>query len=464
MSEYGDQNSSLVTARRLLWLYCILWVAEGALRKWVLPQFSLQLLLVRDPLALLIYYFAARGRVFPSNGLLTFLWLITGLVSVQGLIHAMMGDVSLIVAAFGIRTFFLHLPLIWVVPALFGRQEIAALGKWVLYLAPFLALLMVVQFEVGPDHWLNAATLKGGAQLGSVDGKIRPPAVFSFITGPVHFFALATVFVMAGVLTAKLYPSWLVASGAVSILMAMAVCASRGLVLGCFLVAAAAAVGSFVTGKRIGAMVAMGIGLMVAVLVLASFGVMKQGFAAFMERWISQDEVAMGVSGSSVMTQRVGSSFLSAFDWAGQVPLGGLGVGVTSNLAIEKNASSIPVEGEWERVIYEVGPITGFLFLGLRTVIAFRMLALGYGALRTGNFLCLLLGAACCFDVISGNIRQVTSYGFIAVCSGMCFAAHKAFSGGDELPIAEQVEEIMLEKPRARGRGRFAVGGTPVQS
>jgi len=57
------QNPDLATARRLLWLYCIVWLTEGAIRKWVLPQFSLQLLLVRDPIALLIYYYAGRAQI-----------------------------------------------------------------------------------------------------------------------------------------------------------------------------------------------------------------------------------------------------------------------------------------------------------------------------------------------------------------------------------------------------------------
>ena len=462
MSQQGDQNPSLVTARRLLWVYCIAWVFEGAIRKWVLPQYSLELLMVRDPIALLIYYFAARARVFPSNGFLAFLWFIAVFVTLQGFMHAMAGDVLWGVAAFGIRTFFLHMPLIWVVSALFGRKEIVTLGRWVLILAPFFAALMVVQFEVGPDHWLNVGTLKGGGQIGSVEGRIRPPAVFSFITGPVHFYALTTVFTLGGVLTKKLYPSWLLACGAVSILMAMAVSGSRGLVMGCFLVAAAGMAGSFATGKRIGPMLAMGAGLLVAVVMLASFGVMKEGFAAFMERWSAAEET--GTSGSKVMTQRVGGSFLSAFALAGQVPIAGQGVGATSNLATESKGFFIGVEGEWDRVIFEVGPITGFMFLGWRALLALRLFGGACGVLRTGNFLCLLFGMACLFDLVTGNIRQVTSYGFITVCAGLCLAAHRAFSEDEEAPIAEQVEDIMLEKPMARGRGRFAVGGSPARS
>lgn len=461
MSATAEQQASLITARRLLWFYCIVWLIEGALRKWVLPQFSLQLLLVRDPIALLIYFYAGRARVFPTNGWLAFLWLITALIALQAGIHFASGDVTWAVAAFGVRTFFLHMPLIWIVPALFGRKEIAALGKWVLFIAPFLAILMVVQFKVGGDHWLNAATLKGGAQIGSVFGKIRPPALFSFISGPIHYFALVTAFAMGGVLTKKLYPQWLLAVGAVSVLMAMAVSASRGLVIGCLLVAAAGLVVGLATGKRVGSMVALGAGLLVAVTMLATFGVMKEGVAAFMDRWGSEEET--GASGGRVMTQRVGGGFISAFVWAGRAPIMGLGVGSSSNLAAERKNFDIGVEGEWERVIYEVGPVTGFMYLGFRAALAIHMIMLGIGAIRTGNFLCFLLGSACFFDILSGNVRQVTSYGYTVVCAGLCLAAHKAFSREEGAEEAGPIDTLVLEKPKVRGRGPFAVGGSLVR-
>ncbi len=462
MNPDSTQNPSIVTTRRLIWLYCIVWLIEGAIRKWVVPQFSIQLLLVRDPVALLIYYFAGRARVFPFNGWIGSLWAITGLISAQALIHLTTGDVSLAVAVFGIRTFILHMPLIWVIPAILGRKEITALGRWVLYLAPFLAALMVIQFKVGEDHWLNVATLKGGAQIGSVFGKIRPPALFSFISGPIHYFALVSAFVVGGVLTKKLYPPWLIGAGAVSVLMAMSVAASRSLVLGCGLVAVAGMVASLSTGKRVGAVLALGGGLIGAFIVLVSFGVMKEGVDAFLDRWGSEEE--SGAAGGKVMTQRVGSGFTSAFEWAEKVPVTGLGVGLSSNLATQRNAYVSGVEGEWERVIYEVGPVTGFLYLGFRTALSLHMLLVGFSALRSGNFLCFLLGSACFYDVMTGNVRQVTTYGYIGVCAGLCLAARKAFSEDEESPIAEQVEELLQEQPRARGRGRFAVGGAPVQS
>src|SRR5215469_6439139 len=67
----AEQPRSLRAVRVLIWIYMVLLVIEGALRKWALPGLSDPLLIIRDPVALAIYYFALRARIFPNN-----LWIV----------------------------------------------------------------------------------------------------------------------------------------------------------------------------------------------------------------------------------------------------------------------------------------------------------------------------------------------------------------------------------------------------
>ncbi|HEY4284826.1 MAG TPA: hypothetical protein VGM62_17320, partial [Chthoniobacterales bacterium] len=46
--------------RYLIWLYFWLLLVEGALRKWLLPDLSNPLLVIRDPVALAIYALSFR--------------------------------------------------------------------------------------------------------------------------------------------------------------------------------------------------------------------------------------------------------------------------------------------------------------------------------------------------------------------------------------------------------------------
>ena len=325
---------------------------------------------------------------------------------------------------------------------------------------------MVVQFEVGPDHWLNAATIKGGAQIGSVSGRIRPPAIFSFISGPIHYFTLCAAFIVAGFLRKESFPRWLVSVGLVSTLAAMSVSASRSLVVGVIIVAVVGGLASLLTGKNIGGVIGFGIVLLAAGAFLSKFAILREGRAAFDERWTYKED--SGGSGGRLLADRYGHGFTSAFDWAGRVPLFGLGVGSTSNLAVATKGSLVDVEGEWERVVYEIGPLTGFLYLAFRAALSLRLIVAGLMALRAGNYLCLLFASACAAEILSGNVRQVTTYGYTCVCCGLCLAAFRAFStdssSSDTGSSAEAPQPSDMGRPRIRGRGPLAVGGQPVQS
>src|SRR5439155_22404052 len=63
----ASDSAELQKIRRLVYLYFFLLIIEGALRKWIVPQFSNPLLLVRDPVVLVIYFLAWRARVFPRS-------------------------------------------------------------------------------------------------------------------------------------------------------------------------------------------------------------------------------------------------------------------------------------------------------------------------------------------------------------------------------------------------------------
>ena len=46
---HPNDEKTIQNIRRLIWLYFWLLLLEGALRKWVLPQLSNPLLIIRDP-------------------------------------------------------------------------------------------------------------------------------------------------------------------------------------------------------------------------------------------------------------------------------------------------------------------------------------------------------------------------------------------------------------------------------
>ena len=54
MTENTSKIKNFKSIKIAIWMYFLLWIFEGALRKWVLPSLATPLLIVRDPVAVYI--------------------------------------------------------------------------------------------------------------------------------------------------------------------------------------------------------------------------------------------------------------------------------------------------------------------------------------------------------------------------------------------------------------------------
>src|SRR5256714_11134373 len=236
----ADYSSTLRDIRRLIHLYLFLLIIEGALRKWIVPQFSNPLLLVRDPVVLAIYFLAWRAHIFPRNGFILWLAIIgilSWIVSIFVLDPYVPMSRILFVTAYGCRSNFLHLPLIFIFASVFDVKDVKKIGWWILLGIIPMSLLMALQFHASPDSFINRTVGLGeGEQITAGGGKIRPPGTFSFISGPICYVALSTAFAIYGALSRTTYRNWLLISAGLSIGLAIVVSGSRSLVVSVLLV------------------------------------------------------------------------------------------------------------------------------------------------------------------------------------------------------------------------------------
>ena len=175
--------------RRLIWLYLVLWLIEGALRRWFLPGLASPLLLIRDPLVIAIYCLAVSNNLFPVNG-----FIVGGaLLALLSFINAMvLGHGNLFVAIYGVRCDFLHVPLIFIMGRILQQKDIMALAKVAVWVAVPYTALMVAQFYQPQDAWVNrgvGGNMDGAGFEGAMD-RFRPPGTFSFTTGPAQLYPL----------------------------------------------------------------------------------------------------------------------------------------------------------------------------------------------------------------------------------------------------------------------------------
>ncbi|HYF50968.1 MAG TPA: hypothetical protein VEJ63_16260 [Planctomycetota bacterium] len=419
MAESEQDDIAIRHVRTGIWVYLILLLAEGSLRKWIFPSLSGPLLLVRDPVALWIYYCAFRAGMFPTKVGAALVWL-GALSTIFSFLASFSADMSSpFVTLYGLRTNFLHVPLIFVVPAAFGEANVRRCGVFLLLIAAPMAVLMAAQYDASPDDVLNAG-VGGGSQIRSVRGKIRPAGTFSYVTGIVAFFSIVMAFFVDGLLRRGRYPTLCLAGAAVALLIAMSVSGSRSVVLGLGLVLLAG-LGSVLLApwlaERVFRLAAVsGLALFVAM----STAVFGHGLSTLMDRFA----VSGGQEG---VTGRILASLATPFETATSVPLigYGLGVGTMAGAAILVGRPEfLLAEDEWSRLLMECGPILGTIFVVMRLGLALWIFANCVRSAREhGNVLPLLLFAAVASNIIMGQWGQATIQGFTSIGAGLCLAA-----------------------------------------
>lgn len=413
----------MMWVKRLLWVYFFLLLFEGALRKWVTPGLSNVLLIVRDPIAIVIYALAWHGGFFPR----TWFLLSLGFVSIASLAAGVYGPMGSPAAAlFGFRANFLHLPLVFVMARAWGREDVVRIGRWTLLVAVPMALLMASQFQASADSWLNVGAGGGeGAQIYASRGHIRPAGLFSFISGPVFFLSMVAAFLFDGQLRRGRYPWPLILLGMGALIVGCVVSGSRSLLGSVALVTACAFFAGFVLSPLL-----MFRWLWAGALVTALFMAM-QNLEIVQEGVLT---LTTRIQGASNVEAQAGGSFLGRFfdDYFKaaalclQAPLWGHGLGVGTqggvNLLLGQGGFLLS-EGEWSRIVLESGPLLGGGFLLWRSCL---FLWLGRWAVLhalRGHATPLLLFGVAGQALLSGGFGQATTLGFAVFCGGLCLAS-----------------------------------------
>jgi len=396
-----DRSQTIRNIRRLIWLYLWLLIFEGSFRKWILPQYSAPLLLIRDPVVLAIYVLALRARLFPQNFFVVSIEILAILSWATGIIVLLpyLGIKTIVlVTGYGARCNFLHLPLIFILPKVLNLEDVKRIGWWAIIGMIPMAFLMMIQFNSAPDSFINrVAGLGEGTQIQAGGGKIRPPAFFSFISGTIYYAAAATAFLLHAILAELPYRRWLLYSSGAALLLALAVSGSRSAVLAVMVVVASLAIILFVRPNLVGR---FGRHLLLAVVLFGAISclpIFREGLGILSNRFTESAEEDSIIGG---LVSRTAGGFTEGLMILDRVPLGGYGLGVgTSGGAsfLIGQATFLLAENEWSRILLESGPILGLAFLIWRSAVVLQLFRFAVREVRAGNSLPILLFGAGAF-------------------------------------------------------------------
>ena len=431
MNPNSPENPTIRNIRRLIWLYFWLLLLEGALRKWVVPQLSNPLLIIRDPVVLLIYILAIRARLFPRNAwvlslaIIAFLSLAVSFIALWAYIPP--GRIAL-VSGFGFRANFLHLPLIFLMPRVLRPEDVKRIGWWVLLLAVPMVLLMVAQFRAAPDSFLNRTAGGEGEQMVAALGKVRTAGPFSFVVGVVAYFALATGFLVWAALKRGVYKNWVLFAAGAALLIGIAVSGSRSVVGACAVVVASLLLVLFL---RPGAVNRFGQVLLVTVVlgfIVTQTPIFREGLGVLTARFSAvaeaeEQSIAIG------LISRVFDGFGELVRIFPTAPFFGFGLGIGTNGGakfLTGQNTFLLAEGEWARLVLESGPVLGLAFVFWRFGLVIRIALLCLRSVRRGNVLPLLLFSSSGLPLMNGQFGPPTILGFTVFTTGLALAARNA--------------------------------------
>ncbi|RZK45178.1 MAG: hypothetical protein EOO61_00975, partial [Hymenobacter sp.] len=359
-------DRQLLVLKRGVWAYFLLLVFEGALRKWFLPGLSTPLLVVRDPLALWLLVVAGRRGLLPATPY------ITGMVAigVAGIFTAtLLGHGNIFVALFGARILLLHFPLLFVIGRLFDRDDVMRLGRVLLWITIPMTLLIAAQFYSPQSAWVNRGVggdMQGAGYSGAM-GYFRPPGTFSFTNGNSSFFSLVIPFVFYFWLNRKAINTVLLLAATGALVLAVPLSLSRTLLFQVLISLVFVLAASSRKPEYLGRMLVAVVGGFIALSLLSQTGAFSTATQVLTSRFEDAGEVEGGLRGT--LLDRFLGGMIGELSSSADVPFFGVGLGMGTNVGGMLLAGSrvfLVAEGEWGRIIGELGPLMGLAVIAIR--------------------------------------------------------------------------------------------------
>lgn len=405
-----------------IWVYFLLVLFDGALRKWFLPSLSAPLLILRDPVALWILIAACR-RGFMKWNQYNVSIIVIGVLAIY--IAFFIGHGDLRIAIYGARIFLLHFPVIFVIGVVLNKNDLLNIARWTVLICIPMTMLIVVQFYSPQSAWINKTV--GGEAGGGFSGAMnyyRPPGTFSFTNGTSLFYSLATCFIIYFWFNFKEINRFLLFAGSIALLIAIPISISRTLLFQVVISLGFAIIAITRNPKYIGGLIMVATAIFLTFIVLSFTPYFTIATTAFLSRFDSANTIEGGLNG--VLMDRFLGGLIQAIALSSNQPFFGYGIGMGTNVGsmlLTGGRQFLISEGEWGRIIGELGPIGGLTIIFFRLKLALSMLVNSFNKLTLGIIMPWILASAGALSIAQAGWAQPTSLGFCVVICGFLLAS-----------------------------------------
>ncbi|KAA3440830.1 hypothetical protein FOA19_02645 [Rufibacter hautae] len=409
--------------KKAIWLYFILLIFEGAIRKWVFPGLATPLLIVRDPIALLIVAKTLHRGLFPFHPYL----IVPVLIGITSIFTAtFLGHGNMMVALYGARIFLLHFPMMFAIGRLFNQDDVIKIGKVTLWMAIPMAFLIALQFYSPQTAWVNRGVGGdvAGAGFSGALGYLRPPGTFSFTNGLTLFYGFVASFIIYFWFNTDKINKLILIGATSALLAAIPLSISRGLFfqIGVSLIFAITAVSR--KPKYAGKFVLASIGIGITLLLLSQTSFFETATVAFTTRFELATTNEDGLEG--VLLDRYLGGLIGSFKDNQDLPFFGYGVGMGTNVGsmlLSGSKTFLISEGEWGRLIGELGLFLGLAVILIRLGFSLKIAIAAYRKLVAGDLLPWMLLSFGLLIVPQGQWAQPSALGFSTLIGGLMIAS-----------------------------------------
>lgn len=389
----AERRATWETARRrvvgLTFIVYGLLIFEGALRRWLLPEYEEILFFIRVPVVALCYWIVLKHGLWPRagvfmKGFLLFSCLALFLIPIQ----MSLGDYDarhLMLAGYGWHNYFYYIPLAFIIGSFYSRDDLLRLMRFTALIAVPMMLLVFAQFNAPPTAPINVGFAQDEIHkfrgMTVVVDRIRPTGTFTSSAGLGDFITSLIAMLFAGWMSrAKDRPFGTAAliGTTLAALSMIALSGSRGLFLSIALIAITAMIAGYLTGrKRIVLQTSVLLPMLGVVFLIGFPLVFPSAFDAFFDRWTSayaaeREQYALGIIGRA----------LHNYYWflliLPDTPIAGYLLGMGGNAAHQLGWVMLPeaiqawdqpvgwAEDPLSQHVIELGPILGLLYIVFR--------------------------------------------------------------------------------------------------
>ncbi|MDT0686056.1 hypothetical protein [Autumnicola psychrophila] len=415
-------ESSSVWLKRGVWLYFLLLIFEGALRKWILPGLSAPLLVVRDPLAILIIASAWNKNLLPPNKYMSSMIVVCVIATITALT---IGHGSISVAAYGARILLIHFPLIFAIGEIFSRGDVVKIGKVMLWISIPVVILTAMQFYSPQSSWVNRGVggdMEGSGFSGAL-GFFRPSGTFSFTTGNTLFFSFLACFVLFFWVSNEKVNKIILIAATTALLASIPFSISRTLFFSIVVSLFFTLIAVSRDPKYLVRMLLATIFLVLMITLLSHTESIGTAINAFTHRFETAGKIEGGVAGS-ILNRYLGG-LIDAITNTDNLPFFGFGIGMGTNAGsamLTGDRAFLIAEEEWGRLIGEMGIALGILTILIRLAFSFSLTLKSYKKIENGDLLPWILLSFALLIIPQGQWAQPTALGFSTLVGGLILA------------------------------------------